>query len=141
MPRSMQEILDQADELARRFEDHIPDPAHVKDAAPLRAVHAAVQARATAERNLAAAVAAARASGCSWAAIGAYLGTSGEAARQRYGNERLAVATTAPSKKAAVAVKVKGGRTSIGNAKTSRSTKRVRATTDDPATALQGKSS
>lgn len=84
MPRTAKEILDQADELAARFEAHDPDPADVKDAASLRAVRLAFQARADAERRLADAVSAARAEGHSWAAIGAMVGTSGEAARQRY---------------------------------------------------------
>jgi hypothetical protein len=53
MLRRLQEILDQAD-----------------DAAGLRAVRAAFQARAE---------------GHSWAATGAMVGTSGVAARQRYG--------------------------------------------------------
>ena len=86
MPRTAKEILDQANELAARFEAHDPDPAEVKDAASLRAVREAFQARADAERKLADAVSLARAEGQSWAAIGAMVGTSGEAARQRYGN-------------------------------------------------------
>ena len=86
MPRTAKEILDQADELAARFEAHEPDPADVTDAGPLRAVRLAFQARADAERRLADAVLAARAEGHSWATIGAMVGTSGEAARQRYGN-------------------------------------------------------
>jgi hypothetical protein len=86
MPRTAKEILDQADELAARFEAHDPDPAEIKDAASLRAVRLAFQARADAERHLADAVSVARAEGQSWAAIGAMVGTSGEAARQRYGN-------------------------------------------------------
>lgn len=86
MPRTAKEILDQADELAARFEAHDPDPTEVKDAVSLRAVRLAFQARAEAERRLADAVSVARAEGHSWAAIGAMVGTSGEAARQRYGN-------------------------------------------------------
>lgn len=85
MPRTVNEILDQADELAARFEAHEPDPADITDAAPLRAVRLAFQARADAERRVADAVSVARAEGYSWAAIGAMVGTSGEAARQRYG--------------------------------------------------------
>ena len=81
----MQEILDQAEELATRFEQHEPVEANVKDASALRTVFAAFQARADAERQLSEAVAEARQGGHSWAAIGAMLGTSGEAARQRYG--------------------------------------------------------
>jgi hypothetical protein len=83
MPRSIDEILEQADELAARFEAH--EPGEVVDAAALRAVRAAFLERAEAERHLADAVSVARAQGHSWAAIGAMVGTSGEAARQRYG--------------------------------------------------------
>jgi hypothetical protein len=85
MPRTVAEILDQADELAARFEAHEPDATDVSDAAALRAVRHAFQARAEAERTLADAVSVARAERHSWAAIGAMVGTSGEAARQRYG--------------------------------------------------------
>jgi hypothetical protein len=42
--------------------------------------------RAEAERDISEAVAVARAEGHSWAAIGAMLGTCGEAAWQRYGH-------------------------------------------------------
>jgi hypothetical protein len=86
MPRSLKEILDQAADLAGRFESHNNmEPSDVKDAAALRAVREAFQARAGAEARLAAAVSVARAEGHSWAAVGAMVGTSGEAARQRYG--------------------------------------------------------
>ena len=85
MPRTTQEILDQAEELAARFENHDPNAANIQDATSLRAVRLAFQSRADAERRLADAVSVARADGHSWAAIGAMLGTSGEAARQRYG--------------------------------------------------------
>ena len=85
MPRTAKEILDQADELAARFEAHDPDLADIKDAVSLRAVRLAFQDRADAERRLADAVSVARAEGQSWAAIGAMVATSGEAARQRYG--------------------------------------------------------
>jgi hypothetical protein len=85
MPRTVAEILDQADELAARFEGHEPDATDVHDATALRDVRQAFQARAEAERRLADAVSVARAEGHSWAAVGAMVGTSGEAARQRYG--------------------------------------------------------
>ena len=86
MPRTVAEILEQADELAARFEAHEPDASGVNDAASLpRRSQALFQARAEAERLLADAVSVARAEGHSWAAIGAMVGTSGEAARQRYG--------------------------------------------------------
>ena len=87
MPRNLKEILEQADKLADRFEGHDPDASHVKNAVALRAVRKAFQARAKAEAQLSEAVAVARAEGHSWAAIGAMVGTSGEAARQRYGQQ------------------------------------------------------
>ncbi len=85
MPRKLEEILEHADELTKRFEELEPDPNQMKDATTLRAVIRAVEARADAERSLAEAVAAARADGFAWSAIGIFLGTSGEAARQRCG--------------------------------------------------------
>lgn len=85
MPRTVEEILDQADELAARFEGHEPEPNDIHDAAALRGVRRAFLARAETERQLAEAVATARADGHSWASIAAMVGTSGEAARQRYG--------------------------------------------------------
>jgi hypothetical protein len=54
------------------------------DAEPLREIRAAVAARLKAEQAVLDAVAKACRAGLSWAAIGSYLGTSGEAARQRY---------------------------------------------------------
>lgn len=83
-PRTTKEVLDQADELAARFEAHDPDPAEIKDAASLRAVRLTFQARTDAEYRLVEAVSVARAEGHSWATIGAMVGTSGEVARQRY---------------------------------------------------------
>ncbi len=85
MPRSLKEILDQADELQQRFERHEPDSDEIKDATALRAVRQAALKRARAEAQLADAVGLARAEGYSWQQIGAMLGTSGEASRQRYG--------------------------------------------------------
>ena len=82
MPRRLQEILEHADDLERRFADH--EPAEVRDAAPLHALRDAVAERAATERRIAEAVNAARRAGVSWSAIGGMLGTSGEAARKRY---------------------------------------------------------
>lgn len=84
MPLSLQEVLDHADELARRFEQHEPDPRQFRDGHPLAAISQAVQARAQAEKDIVAAVADARRAGHPWWLIGSMLGTSGEAARQRY---------------------------------------------------------
>ena len=85
MPRSTKEIIDQADVLALRFEDHVPDGSTLRSADTLRQVREAFLGRARAESDVLQAVEAARADGQSWSAIGAMLGTSGEAARQRYG--------------------------------------------------------
>jgi hypothetical protein len=85
MPRTTKQIMAHADELARRFEDYEPGD-DGRDARSLRDVASAFEQRARAERDLHAAVTVARAEGHSWAAIGAMLGTSGEAARQRYGS-------------------------------------------------------
>ena len=87
MPRSLQEILEHADELGRRFEEH--EPSDVRDAAPLHAIREAVTERAATERRVAEAVAAAREAGVSWSAIGSMLGTSGEAARKRYAGQHI----------------------------------------------------
>ena len=85
MPRTAEEIIRQAEELATRFEDHEPDPDEVRDASTLRELRNAFLARAEAEQRVTDAVRRARANGHSWASIGAMVGTSGEAARQRYG--------------------------------------------------------
>ena len=87
MPRSLQEILEHADELGRRFEEH--EPTDVRDAAPLHAIREAVTGRAASERRVAEVVAAAREAGVSWSAIGSMLGTSGEAARKRYAGQHV----------------------------------------------------
>jgi hypothetical protein len=85
MPRTVEEILAQADELAKQFEEDKLGPGRVVGGASLREVRKTFEAKARAEHDLADAVTVARAEGHSWAAIGAMLGTSGEAARQRYG--------------------------------------------------------
>ncbi len=87
MPRTVEEILAHADELAARFESYEPDPADEVDAEAVGLLRAAVAERSQAERHLLAAVARARKSGMSWAAIGTLVGTSGEAARQRYASK------------------------------------------------------
>lgn len=80
MPRSYEEIVNQAEELSRVFEEDF-QPAGSKEEA---AVRAAALRRALAESELGKAVAAARKAGIPWDRIGEAVGTSGEAARQRY---------------------------------------------------------
>jgi hypothetical protein len=89
MPRTAQEIIRQADHLAKRFEDHEPNSAKVRDAASLRKVRKAFLQKAASEEELLRAVLDARTDGKSWGVIGAMLGTSGEAARQRYGAKAI----------------------------------------------------
>ena len=87
MPRTVEEILAHADELAARFEHYEPNPADEIDAGAVALLRAAVAERGEAERHLLDAVRQARKQGMSWAAIGALVGTSGEAARQRYASK------------------------------------------------------
>ena len=84
MPRTVEEILAHADELAARFENYEQNPADEVDAAAVGMLRAAVAERSEAERHLLGAVKQARKVGMSWSAIGTIVGTSGEAARQRY---------------------------------------------------------
>ena len=86
MPRTVEEILKHADELAKRFEDYEPSADDERDPQVFAALRSAVVARSDAERLIREAVEHARASGYSWASIGSIVGTSGEAARQRYGH-------------------------------------------------------
>ena len=84
MPRSIQEILDHADELAQRFEDHEPGEGNQVPVEEYLLQRAAL-ARARGEREVVEAVTAARSAGASWNRIGEILGTSAQAAQQRYG--------------------------------------------------------
>ena len=83
MPRTVDEILAHADELATRFENYDPFEADEVDVAALAALRDAVAEQAQAERPVLDAVRGARDAGMSRAAIGTMVGTSGEAARQR----------------------------------------------------------
>ncbi|MGB8360676.1 MAG: hypothetical protein WCE80_04685 [Acidimicrobiia bacterium] len=84
MPRSIQEILDQADELAKQFENYEPGES---DEEPVEEylLRRAALARARSERGVVDAVTVARSSGITWNRIGEILGTSAQAAQQRYG--------------------------------------------------------
>jgi hypothetical protein len=85
MPRSLDQMLTQAEELADRFEAYEPQPGDRETVGPVTRVRLAALRRAQAERDLADAVAEAREARASWKTIGELVGTSGEAARQRYG--------------------------------------------------------
>lgn len=84
MPRSIQEILEHADELADRLEHYEPSPDDERPVEEYLLERAAV-ARAHGERQVVDAVTSARARGISWQRIGDLLGTSAQAAQQRYG--------------------------------------------------------
>ena len=84
MPRSIQEILDHADELAHRFESLDPDEAQEIPVEEYL-LQRAVVSRARSEQQLLDAVAQARAKGLSWQKIGELIGVSAQAAQQRYG--------------------------------------------------------
>jgi len=84
MPRTVEEILAHADELAARFENYEPSADDELDVTALTELRAAVAEQSAAERHLVDAIRGARAAGTSWSTIGAFVGTTGEAARQRY---------------------------------------------------------
>jgi len=87
MPRTVDEILQHADELAARFESYEPHPADELDSGAVALLRAAVAERSQGERHLIDAIRKAREAGMPWSAIGTFVGTSGEAARQRYANK------------------------------------------------------
>ncbi|MDO5633705.1 MAG: hypothetical protein Q4G34_02350 [Micrococcus sp.] len=82
---AVEEILAHADALAARFEDDEPISGDELDVIAVGRLRAAVAEQSAAERHLLDAVKTARAAGMSWASIRVFVGTSGEAARQRYG--------------------------------------------------------
>lgn len=84
----MEDILDYEDELAKRFEDYEPEADDERDPLVFAALRDAVASRSAAERSIKAATDGAREHGYSWGLIGSLLGTSGEAARQRYANKQ-----------------------------------------------------
>lgn len=85
MPRSIQEILDHANELAERFENYEPGDSDERPVEEYMLERAAL-GRARSERQVIDAVIAARSVGASWQKIGNILGTSAQAAQQRYGS-------------------------------------------------------
>lgn len=86
MPRSIDDLIAQADALADEFEDYEPTDDDRGEPA-LMALRRAAYRRAFIERELVEMVRHARESGASWSKIGKELGTSGEAARQRYADK------------------------------------------------------
>jgi hypothetical protein len=84
MPLSIQDILDHANDLAQRFEEF--DSAEAEEISVEEyLLQRAVVARAKCEQQVLEAVAKARSAELSWNKIGELLGTSAQAAHQRYG--------------------------------------------------------
>lgn len=83
--RSLADLIAHADELADKFETYEPtEDDFDAPLPPLMAVKLAAFRRAAAEKELAEAITAAREAHLSWRQLGEAIGTTGEAARQRY---------------------------------------------------------
>ncbi|MGA0895573.1 MAG: hypothetical protein ACO3S5_13195 [Ilumatobacteraceae bacterium] len=87
MPRSLQDILDHADEIAKAFDEFDPDTA-TEIPVEEYLIQRAVIAQAECERQLLESIARARVAGLTWVRIGTLLGVSPQAAQQRYGPRR-----------------------------------------------------
>lgn len=86
MARTLMEKAAAAAQIADRLADDT-EPRVWLDGEPLHRVAAAFSASVAAENDLAAAVQAARAAGCSWASIAAMLGVSKQTAQARYSGQ------------------------------------------------------
>jgi len=82
MPRSYDEIVRLSESMSESLENDDSTPETSPEEA---AVRAAALRRALAESELGEAIAAARTAGVPWQRVGQAVGTSGEAARQKYG--------------------------------------------------------
>jgi len=87
MPRTTEEILAHADELAKRAEDYEPQEGDDAKVSPELLLRLAVMHRAQAEAEILEAVRAARAASLSWRKIGETLGTSAQAASERFASK------------------------------------------------------
>lgn len=86
MPRTREQLQQAADDAERWLDSLDPDAiaSPAADATHLRRIGAAVSAHAASQAELAASVAAAREHGHTWAQIATMLGTSRQAAQERY---------------------------------------------------------
>ncbi|QDH47636.1 DNA binding protein [Gordonia phage Madeline] len=125
MPRTTEEILAHADELASRFEnDFEPTSSSTVDA--LDGLSKAVVEAANAEKNVRLWVEQARTQGKSWGAIGGVLGTTGEAARQRYTTANKASPQKTGSTKSAKTVRT--GRVRVSTTTTTSRSAKTKST-------------
>lgn len=81
MPRSVNDIIENCDELARRFEEYEPRPEDGLDPAALIALR---EAAGESHSAISTAVADARQAGYSWRIVGSLLGMSDDDVRERY---------------------------------------------------------
>ncbi len=86
MPKTLKQREEHAENLADLFENYEPRARDRRDPQLSRTLEAAVRTRAEVEREIADAVQSMRLDGSSWASIGILLGTTGQAAQQRYGH-------------------------------------------------------
>jgi len=86
MPKSVEDILANAENLSKRIKEYEPTKKDEKNVKVFKALQEAAMQRSLVEKNLVKQIIKARANGYSWSLIGSFLGTTGEAARQRYGN-------------------------------------------------------
>ena len=96
MGRTIQQILDHADELADRFEAFDPSEANEIPVAEYL-LHRAVRSSPTDQAHLIEAVTAAREAGTCWIRIGEILGVSGRDAQQWYNNPAKPLEKSGPS--------------------------------------------
>jgi hypothetical protein len=88
MPKSIKDILSNADSLSERLKQYEPDPKDELDVKIFKSLQQAVIDKSLIEENLLKIIKKARKNGYSWSLIGSFLGTSGEAARQKYSNSK-----------------------------------------------------
>lgn len=110
MPRSYDEIVRLSEAMADQLEHDTTEPAIAPEESALRG---AVLRRSIAEGEVGQAVVAARAAGMSWAAVGLAVGTSGEAARQRYGKLTGEPVTSGRKKSPEVRAHEGGGKSEV----------------------------
>lgn len=85
MPKSVQEIIDNLENYQEMISEFTPSSENEVDAETFRQLREAALERIRLEKQIAMLVNQARENNFSWSFIGTILGTSGEAARQRYG--------------------------------------------------------
>ena len=86
MPKSVQEVIDALEKYEEMIEKFAPSSNDEVDAETFRLLREAALERIKLEKQISILVNQARENNFSWSFIGTILGTTGEAARQRYGS-------------------------------------------------------